>query len=448
MTEDFEQTDRVCIVGAGPSGLATARRLRAAGVPFDVFEKHSDVGGIWDPTNVGSPIYRTAHFISSRFNSGFYGHPMPATYPDYPSWSQIRDYIRKFAQDEKLYEHVTFNTPVEHAELRPDGQWVVTVGGERKLYQALVVATGVTWHANMPELPGQETFNGQILHSSAYSDSAVFRDKKVLIVGAGNSGVDIACDAAVTADKTFLSVRRGYRFIPKHIFGMPLDVFSKGGRKAPAGMTLPDSMDEIVDALVGDVTRFGLPAPDHDLLTSHPIVNDQIIHHFNHGDITAKPDVDKLDGSDVVFKDGTRERVDIILMATGYDYRIPFLDESLFEWKNGRPQLYLNVFSRSVDSLYVVGFIEFADAAYKRFEEMAQLVAMDLTLEGSAKREFAEMKANHRPDLRGGHDYVDSPRHANYVDTQTFQRTMKEIRQLFGVPELSDETSDKPLPIA
>ncbi|MCZ4551463.1 flavin-containing monooxygenase [Gordonia rubripertincta] len=438
MSEDVARSDRVCVIGAGPSGLATARQLREAGIPFDVHEKHSDVGGIWDPTNEGSPIYRTAHFISSRFNSGFYGHPMPDSYPDYPSWSQIRDYIHDFATDEKLYEYITFNSRVEHAELRSDGQWDVTVGGEQKRYRALAVATGVTWHASTPELKGQETFTGKIMHSSEYSDSSIFWDKKVLIVGAGNSGVDIACDAATSAERAFLSVRRGYRFIPKHIFGMPLDVFSKGGRKAPAGITLPDNMDEIVDALVGDVTRFGLPAPDHDLLTSHPIVNDQIIHHFNHGDITAKPDIDQLEGSDVVFKDGTREQIDVLLLATGYDYKIPFLDDQLFEWQNGRPQLYLNTFNRTVDSLYVVGFVEFADAAYKRFEEMAQLVAMDLTLEGAEKATFAEMKAHHQPDLRGGRHYVDSPRHANYVDTLTFQQRMREIRDQFGVDQLTD----------
>ncbi|ALU73321.1 monooxygenase (plasmid) [Rhodococcus erythropolis R138] len=440
MSDDIDLTDRVCIIGAGPSGLVTARQLRSAGVPFDVFEKHSDVGGIWDMDNPGSPIYRTAHFISSRYSSGFYGSPMPESYPDYPSWKNIRDYIRRFAADEKLYEHITFNTSVERTELSDDGTWTVTVGGQRRRYRALVVATGVTWHENVPHLPGQETFTGTILHSREYVDSSIFSNKNVLVIGAGNSGVDIACDAAVSAEKAFLSVRRGYRFIPKHIFGMPLDVFSKSGRKAPAGITLPENMNDLLDALVGDVTRFGLPAPDHDAMASHPIVNDQIIHHFNHGDITAKADVERLDGSDVVFRDGTREQIDVILLATGYDYKIPFIDDHLLEWTSGRPQLYLNVFSRTIDSLYVVGFIEFADAAYKRFEEMAQLVAMDLTLVGDDKRAFAEMKRTDRPDLRGGKHYIDSPRHANYVDTQSYQKVLRSVRERFGVIDLAGIT--------
>jgi len=436
MTTNSQSADRVCVVGAGPSGLIAARQLRAAGVPFDVFERHSDVGGIWDPANEGSPMYRTAHFISSKYTSGFYGYPMPDEFPDYPSWKNLLDYIRGFAKAEDLYQHITFNTAVEKADLLDDGTWNVTVGGEQRHYRALVVAPGVTWHPNLPKIEGSDTFTGQILHSSAYYDTSTFADKRVLVVGAGNSGVDIACDAAASAEKAFLSVRRGYRFLPKHVFGVPLDVFINHGGQPPAGMTVPEDPNKLVDALVGDLTRFGLPAPDHDVLASHPILNDQVIHHFNHGDLTAKPDVARLEGGEVVFVDGSREQVDVVLLATGYEYKMPFLDETLFEWKSGHPQLYLNIFNRSVDSLYVIGFIEFADAAYERFEEMAQLVAMDLTLEGGDKEQFAELKRTHHPDLRGGMHYIDTPRHANYVETHTYQGVLAEIRQQFGVTEL------------
>jgi hypothetical protein len=438
MTTKPQTTDRVCVVGAGPGGLVAARQLRAAGLPFDVFERHSDVGGIWDPASEGSPIYRTAHFISSKYTSGFYGHPMPEEYPDYPSWREILQYIRDFAQAENLYEHITFDAEVESAELLDDGTWDVTVGGQRRHYRALVVAPGVTWHPNTPEIAGRDTFTGQVMHSSAYFDSSTFAGKRVLVVGAGNSGVDIACDAAASADKAFLSVRRGYRFVPKHIFGVPSDVFITRGSPLPAGVTLPDDPGALVDALVGDLTRYGLPAPDHELTASHPILNDQVIHYFQHGDLTAKPDVERLDGGEVVFVDGTREHVDVVVLATGYEYKIPFVDEALFAWKSGHPQLYLNIFNRTVDSLYVLGFIEFADAAYHRFEEMAQLVAMDLTLEGADKEKFSELKRTHQPNLRGEMTYIDTPRHANYVETNAYQATLAEVRDLFGVPDLRD----------
>ncbi|MCZ4520496.1 NAD(P)-binding domain-containing protein [Rhodococcus ruber] len=433
MTATSIESERVCVVGAGPSGLVVARQLREAGIAYDHFEKHHDVGGIWDPENEGSPIYKSAHFISSKYTSGFFGHEMPEGYPDYPSWRQIRDYIRQFAADECLYEAITFNASVESADLQADGTWQVSVDGSMRHYRALVVAPGVTWLANQPSIPGSETFTGQLIHSSAYHDTSLFDDRKVLIVGAGNSGVDIACDAARSADRAYLSVRRGYRFLPKHVFGVPLDVFIGSGAAAPAGVTLPEDPNALVDALVGDVTRFGLPAPDHNLLESHPIVNDQIIHHFTHGDITAKPGLDRIAGNTAVFVDGSTEEVDVIVLATGYEQKVPFLDDSLFEWKDGHPQLYLNVFNRTVDSLYVVGFVEFADAAYKRFEEMAQLVALDLSLEGENKKRFTELKASHRPDLRGGVDYIDTPRHANYVETHAYQHVLSEIRDEFGL---------------
>jgi hypothetical protein len=300
------------------------------------------------------------------------------------------------------------------------------------------VAPGVTWHPNTPEIAGRDTFTGQVMHSSAYFDSSTFAGKRVLVVGAGNSGVDIACDAAASADKAFLSVRRGYRFVPKHIFGVPSDVFITRGSPLPAGVTLPDDPGALVDALVGDLTRYGLPAPDHELTASHPILNDQVIHYFQHGDLTAKPDVERLDGGEVVFVDGTREHVDVVVLATGYEYKIPFVDEALFAWKSGHPQLYLNIFNRTVDSLYVLGFIEFADAAYHRFEEMAQLVAMDLTLEGADKEKFSELKRAHQPNLRGEMTYIDTPRHTNYVETNAYQATLAEVRDLFGVPDLRD----------
>src|SRR6185369_10740334 len=112
----------------------------------------------------------------------------------------------------------------------------------------------------------------------------------------------------------------------------------------------------LIDAIVGDLTRFGLPKPDHEALSSHPIMNTQIIHHLAHGDIIARPDVKEFREHSVVFVDGSEEEIDLILFATGYEYRIPYVPEQLFEWRSGHPQLYLNIFNRKVDNLYLLGF--------------------------------------------------------------------------------------------
>ena len=134
--------------------------------------------------------------------------------------------------------------------------------------------------------------------------------------------MDIACEAATFGNAAFLSLRRGYHFIPKYIFGKPADVFADEGPKLPRKME-QWFFEKVIKAINGDQTRLGLPKPDHKLLESHPILNSQIFHHLQHGNITIKPDVERLEGHDVVFTDGSRETIDEIICATGYNFAIP-----------------------------------------------------------------------------------------------------------------------------
>ncbi|MER7187359.1 NAD(P)/FAD-dependent oxidoreductase, partial [Streptomyces hyaluromycini] len=252
-------------------------------------------------------------------------------------------------------------------------------------------------------------------------------------------------DAARHADQAFFSVRRGYRYVPKHIFGLPTDALLAGVVAPPEGAVLPDNLNDAIDVLVGDLTRLGLPVPDHDLLTSHPIMNTQVLHHLAHGDLIAKPDVERLTPTGAVFADGSEVDVDVVLLATGYQSLLPFLDEKLLPWKQDHPQLYLNVFARELDSLYVLGFVEFADAAYRRFDEMAQLVVLDIRARetGVRKVELDELKRADQPDLTGGIPYLDSPRHANYVNSETYQTYLAKLRERFAWPELTETTYPK-----
>lgn len=429
---------RVCIVGAGPAGLVAARAFKLEGAPYDQFERHGDVGGIWDIDNPGSSMYESAHFISSKYTSGFFGWPMPAAYPDYPDHRQILAYVRSFADAYGLRDAIRLGCGVARAEpigAGAAGGWDVTLEtGETRRYQSLVCANGVTWHPNRPTYPGLDRFAGDVRHTVEHRSAESLKGRRVLVIGAGNSGVDIACDAARAADAAFLSVRRGYRFVPKHIFGTPTDVFLSGQVHPPKGVMLPDDPSKMLDALTGDLTRYGLPAPDHKALESHPIMNSQILHHLAHGDVVAKPDVAEFTPTGAIFKDGSEERFDLVLLATGYEYRIPYLDEALFSWNAGHPQLYLNLFHRTLAGLSVLGFVEFASAAYQRFDEMAQMLVMDANIRqtGQGLEAWTRMKAEHQPNLRGAMTYVNSPRHANYVEVATYRRTLGEIRAQFG----------------
>jgi cation diffusion facilitator CzcD-associated flavoprotein CzcO len=384
---------------------------------------------------------------------------MPVDYPDYPSWRQVRDYIQGFADAEGLTELVTFNTAVTTAVpvgtapgsglgLGSGEAWDVTLStGETRRYGGIIGAPGVNWHPNVPDYPGVDEFRGEIRHSSTYMDPVEFRGKRVLVVGGGNSGVDIACDAARFASQAYLSVRRGYRYIPKHVAGVPTDALLAGVVPPPAGMSLPTDQTKFLDQLVGDLTRFGLPEPDHELLASHPIMNTQVLHHLGHGDLIARPDVARFTPDSVVFVDGTAEQVDIVILATGYDYRLAFLDDDLLPWRDGRPELYLNIFSRDHDGLAVLGFIEFADAAYQRFEEMAQLIVLDATareLGGEVWSSWRARKAVDQPDLRGGKTYLASRRHANYVDAMTYQVVLADLRDRYGLGEVPTSGPRRP----
>jgi amino acid transporter len=429
---------KYCIIGAGPGGLLAARAMRLAGLPYDQFDSNKDVGGIWDIASPGTSMYESAHFISSKHTSGFFGLPMPASYPDYPDHRQILAYIRQFAETFGLREGIAFNTSVVRAEPLGDnaaGGWSVMLStGETRVYEGLICANGVTWHPNVPAYPGLDTFQGETRHSVTHRSADEFRGRRVLIVGAGNSGVDIACDAARAADAAFLSVRRGYRFVPKHVFGVPTDLFLTGAVRPPKGVALPTDPSEMVDALTGDLTRYGLPAPDHKVLESHPILNSQILHHLAHGDIRAKGNVERFTPTGAVFADGSEEAFDLVIFATGYEYRLPFLDEKLFAWNAGHPDLYLNIFHRTLHGLAVLGFIEFASAGYQRFDEMAQMAAMDAYIEqsGAGLTEWRAMKTGDKPNLRGHIAYIDSPRHANYVDVDIYRRVLADIRERFG----------------
>lgn len=427
-----------CIVGAGPGGLALARTFKLLGIDFDCFERHSDVGGIWDADNPGSPMYDSAHFISSKTQSHYLGFPMLESYPDYPSGRQILSYMRSFARAFGLYEAITFNTAVHSARFE-EGGWTVTLSdGNIRRYRWLICANGTNWHPNLPEFEG--TFNGEVRHAVTYHSPDEFKGKRVLVIGAGNSGCDIACDAAQSAAAAFISLRRGYHFIPKHLFGKPADVFAHEGPHMPMWLT-QIVFGWVLRLLNGDLTRLGLPAPDHKVFASHPIVNSQLLHYLSHGDIKAKGDVARLDEDEVVFKDGSREEVDLVLCATGYRWDIPYVEEAEFSWKGGRPDLFMNLFSRENPQLFALGFMETNGGAYKLFDNMADLIARAILAdrdEGGEAERFAGLARTSRPDLSGGVQYVGSDRHATYVNIDAYQKAMKGLRKSMNWPAIEE----------
>ena len=428
----YDTSHRICVIGAGPAGLAAARALSLVGIAYDQFDAGARVGGIWDIERPGTPMYDSAHFISSKTMSGFTGYPMPDHYPDYPRHDQIEAYIEDFAAAHGLNERIQFNTSVEDIERQPDGRWRVTLNdGRVKSYFGVICAGGSQWRPKMPELKGE--FSGEIVHSSTYRSPDLFRGRRVLIVGAGNSGCDIACDAAANAKAAFISMRRGYYFIPKHVFGKPADVFEHDGPNLPLWLSRP-IMTLLLNWLVGDLTRLGLQKPDHKLFESHPILNSQLLHYLQHGDISAKVDIDRLDGDHVVFKDGTSEKVDLILCATGYHQHMPFARD-YFRYSGGRPRMYLQIFNREHRNLFGISNIETNSGAFKMFDQMSLLIANYLRAQidnDPTAQQMDEYIAGPDPDLSNGIRFVASDRHTGYVDSDTYKAYLDKLSRRIG----------------
>lgn len=425
--------NRACIVGAGPGGLSLARAFAKLGISFDLFERHSDVGGLWDIDNPGSPMYESAHFISSKTKSHFAGFPMPDDYPDYPSNRQILTYIRDFARAYDLHQYITFNTEVT-GTIFDNGMWSVSLSnGEVRSYKWLVCVTGTNWFQHMPVWASQ-AFDGEIRHANTFRSKHEFTGKRVLVVGAGNSGCDIACDAAVEADAAFISLRRGYHFIPKHIMGKPTDVFASEGPQLPVWLA-QKVFGGMLNFINGDLARYGLPKPDHKVFESHPIMNTQLLHYLGHGDVKAKGDVKGLEGNEVVFADGSREQIDIVMCATGYDWRIPYVDPQEFLWDGRRPDNYLHMFSKKNQQLFALGYTETNGGIYKHFDDMADIIGRSIQTQSEGGEGLARLErriASHKLDLTGGVRFIESGRHANYANLDALVKELGQFRKHMG----------------
>ncbi|GGQ52523.1 flavin-containing monooxygenase [Couchioplanes azureus] len=360
-----DRHDAVCVIGAGGSGLAALKNLREQGFSVDCYEREASVGGAWNWRHDRSPVSAGTHLVSSRALSEFPDFPMPDDWPDYPHHSAFLTYLERYAEHFGLRDSIWFGTEVVAVTPVGDGRWDVTTrgtggGAERvQRYAAVVVANGHNWSPKPFEVDSSG-FRGQVLPASAYQDPAQLRGRKVLVVGGGNTGCDIAVDAAQHADAVWHSIRRGHWYAPKYVLGRPADQLGALLHR----LRLPPRVRRwiyrrTVRLTVGDVTRFGLPAPDRRTYESRPVVDSQLVHYVGHGRITLVPDVVRLEGTTATFADGRRADPDLVVAATGYLPRFEFLaPEALDIDENGRPDLHLHAFARRHPTLAVVGLVE------------------------------------------------------------------------------------------
>ncbi|XP_043076164.1 flavin-containing monooxygenase 5-like [Puntigrus tetrazona] len=385
---------RVAVIGAGSSGLTSIKCCLDEGLEPVCFESSDDIGGLWkfksQPEADHCGIYRSVIVNTSKEMMSYSDFPMPDHFPNFIHNSMVMQYFRLYAENFNLLKHIHFQTTVRSVRQRPDfsdsGQWeVVTVDRdgreETRVFDGVLVCSG---HYTQPikplsDFPGIDTFPGTITHSWEYKDPDPYFGKRVVVVGIGNSGGDIAVELSRVCEKTFMSTRKGAWVIGRVVGrGLPLDMtMMTRARYLIYGLLPQPLLNWIWERSLNqrhDHKLYGLQAA-HRILDHHVCINDDIPGRILVGELVMKTNVQKFQGSTVVFDDGTvEEKIDAVIFCTGYDYKFPFLPESLNSGSDGDLKLYRRVFPPSLEhpTLAIMGLLQTKGAIMPAVELQAR----------------------------------------------------------------------------
>lgn len=420
---------RVCVIGAGPSGIAAARNLLEQSMDVVVYDYGKDVGGNWvfsdKPSH--SSVFETTHIISSKTLSQYDDFPMPANYPDYPSHQQLAEYFQSYARHFNLYEHIQFETLVVKCERDASHKWHITTRKNEiqntEVFDALAVCNGHHWKPRFPEYAG--TFTGKFMHSHEVKRFSDFTDQKVLVIGGGNSACDVAVESSRFSTRTDISWRRGYWVIPKFIFGKPSDTIGGLLRFLPS-FIWRKATSNMIRIINGSNSSYGLPEPQEDFGFHHPTVNSELFYFIRHGKIHPRTDIDCYEGSKVIFRDGRTEEYDVIVACTGYYISHPFFDPSFIDYSQGDVPLYLRMLHPEIENVYFIGLFQPLGCIWPGSELQSKIMARELGGTWTRPANISEL-ARHEvqhPDFT----QIKTPRHTITVDYHAFRkRLLKEL---------------------
>jgi len=418
---------RICVIGAGPCGITMAKNLIQQQLTnFVVFEKNNCLGGNWvfDEFNNHSSVYETTHIISSKRLSEYEDFPMPAEYPDYPSHGQLLKYFNEYAAHFGVTSFIRFNTSVEKVMRVSEQQWHVVyrneTGEHDDYFDYLLIANGHHWDPVMPTYPGH--FNGGILHSHQYKKAAPFKNKRILVVGGGNSACDVAVEVARVSRKTCISIRKGQHVFPKFILGKPTDIaFAKVNWLPLWCKQLLTSA--VIRILQGRYGKYHLQKPIGKPLAVHPTINSELLYFIRHGKIFPRHGIERLDGDSVRFVDGRTEEFDTIIYATGYKISFPFFDKEFIDYSASvQIPLYRKMMHPDYANLYFIGMFQPQGCIWPLADHQAKIAAS--IIGGALKRPSNLMQKIEKEIKSSRNHYKENPRHALEVDYPTFRKQL------------------------
>jgi cation diffusion facilitator CzcD-associated flavoprotein CzcO len=420
---------RVCVIGAGPSGITAAKALHERGIPFESFERRSCVGGLWAVSDGEiQASYPSLECNTSKRRTQFSDFPMPRDFPPYPHNCQMAAYFNAYVDHFGFRDRIIFNTAVEKAARDPDGGWNVSLStGETRHYDALVVANGHHREPRWPDPPFPGEFAGRQMHAHDYVGPESFVDRSVVVLGMGNSAMDIAVELSRAARAVYLASRRGAHIVPKFALGQPIDTFN-------SALPLPWAVKRafftvLVRGSIGRPEDVGLPRPDHRLGEAHPTVSQQITERVKAGAVVPKPNIAALAGDRVRFADGTDVEAEAIVYCTGYNVRFPFLDDEVISTADNRVDLFHQVFSPDVPDLAFIGLVQPFGALMPIAEAQSRWVADHLAGGYRLPSRDVMLAQIRREREARERQFVASPRHTMEIDFYAYLRGLRRERR-------------------
>ncbi|XP_016077143.1 PREDICTED: dimethylaniline monooxygenase [N-oxide-forming] 5 [Miniopterus natalensis] len=441
---------RIAVIGGGVSGLTSIKCCLDEGLEPVCFERTDDIGGLWrfqaNPEEGRASIYKSVIINTSKEMMCFSDYPIPEHFPNFMHNSQVLEYFRMYAKEFDLLKYIRLKTTVCSVKKRPDfstsGQWEVVTESEGKkevgVFDGVMVCTGHHTNAHLPlqSFPGIERFKGQYFHSRDYKNPESFTGKRVIIIGIGNSGGDLAVEISHTAKQVFLSTRRGAWILNRvGDYGYPFDaMFFSRLKRFFVKICGPSLINMYLEKRMNQRfshEMYGLK-PKHRLLSQHPTINDDLPNRIISGLVKVKGNVKEFTETAAIFEDGSREDdIDAVIFATGYNFAFPFLEDSIKVVKN-KVSLYKRVFPPNLEkpTLAIIGLIQPLGAIMPISElqgRWATQVFKGLkTLPSQSEMITDIAKAREKIEKR----YVESQRHTIQVD---YIDTMDELADLLGV---------------